>query len=321
MGIKVGVIGLGYMGSAHARIYSGLKSCELVGVCDNDPHKKYLAETYRCSFFERTGDLLKEKLDAVSVCTPTSSHKKVAMEALEQSKNVLIEKPLADTTENGEKILDARKSGVLAVGYIERFNPAIMKLRETADMCDIYSTVSLRFGPYPPRIKDTGVLLDLGSHEIDILRYLTRAQPEVIYAYVSNNLNDDLEDYAFVSLKYGHIHSHVEVSWLPAYKLRMIDLFGNEKFYSLDCAQQKLKYCKAPPKIKMDSGSWQDILWLSRNVSEEIPVSHAEPLALELEAYIASIKKGELIEPLCSAEEALEVLRIVQESSKKKVPK
>lgn len=142
MGIKVGVIGLGYMGSAHARIYSQLKGCELVGVCDVDSSKKYLAERHRCKFFKRIKDFLKEDLDAVSICTPTSFHKQVALEALKEGKHILIEKPLATDVKGAEEILKARKSEVLAVGYIERFNPAVDKLKEVVDYNDIYSTIS-----------------------------------------------------------------------------------------------------------------------------------------------------------------------------------
>jgi UDP-N-acetylglucosamine 3-dehydrogenase len=314
MGIKVGVVGLGYMGSAHARVYSQLKGCELVGVCDTDSSKKHLAEKYQCKFFERIEDFLKENLDAVSICTPTTSHKKIALKALNEGKHVLIEKPLATTVEDAEKILEARKSEILAVGFIERFNPAVGKLREIVDFCDIYSTVSLRFGPYPPRIKDIGVLLDVASHEIDTLSYLTGTEPEVVYAYTSNHLNNGFEDYAYLSLKCGHIHSHIETSWLPTYKLRLINLYGNESFYSLNYAQQKIKFWKAPPQVKIDSGSWHDILRLSGNVNEDVSVSQMEPLELELKCFIESIRKGEILDPLCSCEEGLSVLRIVKKS-------
>jgi len=316
MGIKVGVIGLGHIGSAHARVYSQLKGCELVGICDIDPQKKYLAETYQCCFFKKFKDFLKVDLDAVSICTPTSCHKQIALEALRKSKHVLVEKPLATNVKDAEKILKAKKSEILAVGYVERFNPAVDRLKETVDFSDIYSTVSLRFGPCPPSIKDIGVLLDLASHEIDMLSYVTKTQPEVIYAYVSNHLNNGFEDYAYISLKYGRTHSHIETSWLPTYKLRVMELYGSENFYSLDYAQQELKCYRASPQVKIDSRSWRDILLLSKNVNEEILVSHAEPLKLELKCFIESIRKGEVLEPLCSGEEGLRVLEIAKESFK-----
>jgi len=311
---KVGIIGLGFMGSAHARVYSQLKECDLVGICDDSSDKKYLAQTYHCKFFENFEDLLKEELNAVSICTPTSTHRDITIEALEKGKHVLLEKPLAINSRSGEEMVEkAVKMGkLLAVGYIERFNPVVGELTKIVDFSQIYSTVSFRFGPMPPRIKDIGVLLDLGTHEIDILNYLTKTRPEVIYTYVSKNLNNIFEDYAYLSLKYGHLHSHIETSWLPNYKLRLIHLYGNERFYILNYAQQNLKSYRPPPKFKIEYGSWQDILWLSRNVEEDILVTPSEPLKLQLKRFIESIKKGEALDPLCSGQEALDVLKVVE---------
>jgi hypothetical protein len=111
-------------------------------------------------------------------------------------------------------------------------------------------------------------------------------------------------------LKYGHIHSHIEASWLPNYKLRLINLYGNERFYTLNYAQQKLKSYRAPPKAKIEHGCWDDILWLSRHVEEEIPVSSGEPLLMELQCFIDSVKSNKLLDPLCNTQEALQVLEV-----------
>jgi UDP-N-acetylglucosamine 3-dehydrogenase len=199
---------------------------------------------------------------------------------------------------------------LLAVGYVERFNSAVRKLKEVVDFSQIYSTVSMRFGPFPPRVKYSGVFLDLASHEIDILNYLIGTQPEVLYSHLSSKYNNGFEDYAYISLRYGHIHSHIEASWLPNYKLRLIQLFGNETFYSLNYAQQKLKAFRAPPKVKIENGCWVDILWLSRHVGEDISISATEPLLMELQCFIDSVKRNEISDPLCSPQEALQVLKV-----------
>ena len=274
MKVKVGVVGLGFMGSAHARVYSQLKECELVGICDNNSEKKHLAKMYNCKFFEDSKHFLEENLDAVSVCTPTPMHRDIVIDALEKGKHVLVEKPFADNLRNGEDMMKkaAKMDRLLAVGYIERFNSAVGKVREIMDFSQIYSTVSIRFGPLPPRTKYAGVFLDLVSHEIDVLNYLTKIQPDVLYTHISSRSGNVFEDYAYISLKYGHLHSHIEAGWLPNYKLRLINLYGNERFYTLNYAQQSLKAYRAPPKAKMEHGSWEDMLWLSRNVEEDIPV-------------------------------------------------
>jgi len=319
MKVKVGVVGLGFMGSAHARVYSKLKECELVGICDSNSDKKHLAKAYNCKFFEDSEEFLGENLDAVSVCTPTSMHRDVVIAALEKGKHVLVEKPFADSLNHGEEMVKkaARMDRLLAVGYIERFNSAVRKLREVVDCSQIYSTVSMRFGPFPPRTKYSGVFLDLASHEIDILNYLTKTQPEVLYTHFSSRSNSVFEDYAYISLKYGHIHSHIEASWIPNYKLRLIHLYGNESFYTLNYAQQKLKSYRAPPEAKIEHGSWNDILWLSRHVEEEIPVSASEPLLMELQCFIDSVKRNEVLDPLCNTQEALQVLEVADSAFSK----
>ena len=323
MKIKVGVIGLGFMGLAHARVYNRLKNCELVGICDNDPNKKHFAKIYHCNFCENFEEFLKQDIDAVSVCTPTSFHKPVVLDALEKGKHVLVEKPFADTLKNGREMeKKAQKTDkILVTGYIERFNSAVSKLKEIVDFSQIYSTVSMRFGPFPPRTKYSGVFLDLASHEIDILNYLTKTKPEVLYSHFSSRAKSDFEDYAYISLKYGHIHSHIEASWLPNYKLRLIHLYGNDKFYTLNYAQQKLKAYRAPPKAKIETGSWDDILWLSRHVEDEIPISSGEPLMMELQCFIDSVKRNEILDPLCSTQEALQVLEVADTAFSKLGPK
>jgi UDP-N-acetylglucosamine 3-dehydrogenase len=319
MKLKVGVIGLGLMGSAHARVYSKLKDCELVGICDINSDRKRLSKIYNCKFFQDSEEFFEANLDAVSVCTPTSVHRAVVEDALKNGKHVLVEKPFADSLKNGKEMAKkaVKMDRLLAVGYIERFNSAVRKLSEIVDFSQIFSTVSTRFGPLPPRIKDTGVFLDLASHEIDILNFLTKTRPEVLYTHFSNKSDSIFEDYAYISLKYGHLHSHIEASWLPNYKLRLIYLYGNKKFYILNYAQQKLTSCKAPPAAKIEKGSWNDILWLSRHIEEDIPVSATEPLTMELQCFIESVKKHKLSDQLCNTQEALQVLEVVESAYNK----
>ena len=307
------------MGSAHARVYKKLKDCELVAICDSDSDKKHLAKMYDCKFCDDSEAFFGEDFDAVSVCAPTSLHRDLVLQALEHGKHILVEKPFADSLMHGKEMVKKSVSvdRLLAVGYIERFNSAVRALREVVDCSEIYSTVSMRFGPFPPRTKYSGVFLDLACHEIDILNYLTQTEPEVLYTHFSNKSANSFEDYAYISLKYGHIHSHIEASWLPNYKLRLINLYGNDRFYVLNYAQQKLKSCRAPPKAKIENGSWNDILWLSRHVEEEIPVFANEPLAMELQCFVDSVKQNQILDPLCTPKEALQVLKVMDNAFSK----
>jgi UDP-N-acetylglucosamine 3-dehydrogenase len=314
--IKVGVIGLGFMGSAHARVYNELKDCELVAICDSDPNKKSLAKNYSSKFFTNSEDFFNQNMDAVSICTPTSMHKKIVINALNNNKHVLVEKPFSDNLAHGQEMAKKSKSTnrLLAVGYIERFNSAVKELKKSIDFSKIFSTVSIRFGPFPPRTKYCGVFIDLASHEIDLLNFLTQSNPKILYKHFSSKIENNFEDYAYISLQYDHIHSHIEVSWLPNYKLRIINLYGNNNFYTLNYAQQNLRTFRSPPKAKIEHGSWNDILWLSRHVEEEIPVLADEPLVNELQCFIDSIKKNEIISPLCTPNEGLQVLKVIEDA-------
>ena len=147
MTVKVGVIGLGFMGSAHARVYKKLRNSQLIAICDSDPQKKQVAEDYSCNFYVDLKEFFKEDLDAVSVCTPTSMHKEVVISTLENGLHALVEKPFSDSLQNGKKMIrKAEKTGrLLAVGYIERFNSAVRKLSKVVNFSNIFSTVSMRF--------------------------------------------------------------------------------------------------------------------------------------------------------------------------------
>ena len=113
------------------------------------------------------------------------------------------------------------------------------------------------------------------------------------------------------------MHSHIEASWLPNYKLRLIHLYGNQRFYTLNYAQQKLKSYRAPPKAKIEHGNWEDILWLSRHVQDDIQIACKEPLVMELKCFIDSVKRNEILDPLCNTNEALQVLEISDEALSK----
>jgi len=133
---RAGVIGIGAMGKNHARVYSQLPDVELIGVADvNQNLVASVAQSYDCKPYADYHDLLGENLDAVSIVVPTTLHKKVALDAIKKGINVLVEKPIADTVENADEMMEAsRDSRVkLMVGHVERFNPAIIKLKELID--------------------------------------------------------------------------------------------------------------------------------------------------------------------------------------------
>lgn len=170
--VKVGVIGVGSMGKHHVRIYSELKEADLVGVYDtNEELAKKIASQFNIKAFKHIDSLLRE-VEAVSIATHTLSHKKIALRVIEAGVHLLVEKPLAENSQAAEEIaLAAEKKGIkLTVGHVERFNPVIRALKDILLSEPAQLITIQRVGPFPPRVKDVGIILDIGIHDIDIIQ-------------------------------------------------------------------------------------------------------------------------------------------------------
>ena len=173
--LRVGVVGTGAMGQNHVRIYHEMEGVELAGIADVDEQRvNSLAKQYEIEGFTDYRQLFDHDLDAVSIVVPTKLHRQVVFEALEAGLDVLVEKPIADTIENANAMIAKAKevNRNLMVGHIERFNPAVMRLKEIIESGILGKIVSIstrRVGPYNPRIRDVGVILDIGVHDICLL--------------------------------------------------------------------------------------------------------------------------------------------------------
>ncbi len=230
--MRVGVIGAGAMGQNHIRTYSQMGGVELVGIADIDKNRiEALSKQYNTEGFLDYRDLLQRDLDAVSVVVPTTMHRRVALEVIGRGTNLLVEKPIADTVENAEAIVQAaEKKGVkIMVGHIERFNPAVMKMKELIDSGELGKIVSVntrRVGPYNPRIRDVGVILDIGVHDIDIISYLLGSQVSEVYAIAGADIHSQ-EDHASIMLRFGENKAGiVETNWLTPHKARQFTVIG-----------------------------------------------------------------------------------------------
>jgi UDP-N-acetylglucosamine 3-dehydrogenase len=177
--LRAAVIGVGSMGRNHARVYASIEGIDLVAVSDeNQESAEQTGYMYRCNAYTDYREMLaREDLDLVSVAVPTRHHYTVAAEVIDHGVALLIEKPIAATVAEGRELIDrAHRGGVLlTVGHIERFNPAIIALKDCLDSCEIgrvFQVAVRRVGPYPARIIDVGVVVDLATHDMDILNYL-----------------------------------------------------------------------------------------------------------------------------------------------------
>lgn len=293
--LRVGVIGVGAMGRNHARIYSELPEVELVAVADVDEQLAHsIAKGYGGKPCVDHNDLLKEDLDAVSIAVPTTLHKKVALQAIQKGVSVLIEKPIADAMEDADRIIKAaRQNGVkLMVGHIERFNPAIMKLRDlinNGQLGDIISISAKRVGPYNPRVKDVGVIVDIGTHDIDIMCYLYGEKVREVYA-LAGSVVHDYEDHAIVTLSFSNGRSGViETNWLTPHKVRTLTVIGSKGIAEVDYAESSLRI--------------SDREWI-----REAKIDKEEPLRLELEHFIDCVRHDK--SPLVSGEVARHTLEV-----------
>ncbi len=295
MRIKVGVIGAGGMGQHHIRVYSELKNVELAGIADVDVARTAkLAATYKTKAYTDYKELLKQNLDAVSIVVPTLAHKEVALAAINAGVNILVEKPIADTLENAAEIIKlADKAGLkLMVGHTERFNPAIIKLKEIVNSGILGKIVSIsarRVGPYHPRIRDVGIIMDLGVHDIDVISYLYKRNVEEIYAIGGANIHP-FEDHASIILRYeDECAGVIETNWLTPHKIRELTVIGLKGVAYMDYINQTLEIYNDERPAKIE-------------------IKKDEPLKNELEYFIECLSKNK--QPSPSGEEGKEVLRI-----------
>ncbi len=277
--MKVGVIGAGAMGQNHLRIYNEMRDIELVGVCDIDKARATsLARTYNTRPFFEPEKLLEQELDAVSIVVPTTLHSKVALQAIKSGTHLLVEKPIADTVENADIMIKAAHDAKvkLMVGHIERFNPAVLKLKEIIDsgmLGKIVSISSRRVGPYNPRIRDVGIIMDLGVHDIDVISYLYGRKINEVYTIAGSDIHS-FEDHASILLRCDtNLSGMVETNWLTPHKIRNLTAIGLKGVAYLDYIKQTVEL--------------HDEAWI-----RTAKVEPREPLKNELEHFIKAVSNG-----------------------------
>ena len=260
----------------------------------------------------------REELDVVSIAVPTRLHKKVALDIISKGINVLIEKPIASTLKEAHKIIEeAKKNKIkLTVGHVERFNPAVRKLKEIIQqgkLGNIISIIAKRVGPFAPQIKDAGVLIDLAVHDIDIINYLLEKEPTKIYANGGKAINSYKEDYAEIFLNYGPISGYIQVNWITPVKIRELHITGTKGYAQLNYITQELNLYQSKYKKEFDDyGDFVIKFGSSKKVS--IPVKFEEPLKLEIESFLKSVKENKKLE--VTAKEGLNALKIALKALK-----
>ena len=314
--MRVAVIGVGSMGFNHLRVYSELEGVQLAGVSDVSPERlKAITDRFAVSTYSDYRELIeKEKPEAISITVPTSDHEDVATFALKAGVHTLIEKPIAASVEEGKRIIALAKETkrLLMIGHIIRFNPAIQALKKRLDNGDlgrIFQIFCRRAGPFPARIRDVGVVIDLAPHDVDIMRFLTGLSPTRVYAETQQQIHTNHEDLLFGLLRFsGGLTGALELNWLTPKKIRETLVLGEKGLFYVDDLLQDLFFYE---NAQASGELWSPLNTL-RGVSEgpmtRFELQKQEPLKAELKAFLHAVESGGPA-PV-SGEDGLEALRL-----------
>lgn len=314
--LKAAVIGVGSIGQNHARVYREMDGAQLVAVVDaNAANAARIGGRLNVPHYSDVNQMLEEqKPDLVSISVPTSLHFSVGMDMIARGLHVLMEKPITSTLEQAEELCAAaKKQGVLlAVGHIERFNPAVMelrrRLREGMALGKVYQIHTQRLSPYPSRIQDAGVVIDLASHDIDLMRYLTGEEITRVYGETLQSINSDREDMfnGLMRFRSGTV-GVLNVNWMTPTKIRRLTVTGARGMFDCNLISQELFFYE-----NETAPSQWDALSVLRGVSEGnivgIKLQRHEPLAAELGDFVAAVRDGR--QPTVTGLDGLETLRL-----------
>ena len=298
--LRAAVIGVGAMGKHHARVYSELENVELVGVADPDPSVRDLvaARCHTRGYVDYRKLVEVEKPEVVSLVVPTCYHYAIARDLVERGVHVLVEKPITDTIEEGRALVrQAEARGVkLGVGHIERFNPAVIALKERLDRGELGAPFQVsvrRIGGFPPRVRDVGVVLDLATHDLDVMRYLIGGRVVRVSAEIARESNDSRADILCGLLRFDNgVIGLLDVNWVSPTKIRSLTVNGQCGMFVVNYLTQDLEFYE---NANADS-TWES-LQVFRGVAEgrmiRYPISRREPLSLELQAFARSVSHDE----------------------------
>ncbi|HRN69564.1 MAG TPA: Gfo/Idh/MocA family oxidoreductase [Candidatus Woesebacteria bacterium] len=318
--MKVCVIGIGNIGKHHVRIYSEIPEIEFTAISDiNETTGSVLAKKFRIKFYRDFEEMLATELpDFVSICVPTSLHYKIAKICIKKKINVLIEKPITEKIDDAKELIRlSKKYNVkLFVGHVERFNPAVKKVKEMInknDLGKITAIIARRVGGFPPQIKDADVTIDLAIHDIDVINYLLEQTPKSVYYNKQKNHIKNREDSVEIFLKYQNTSAYIQANWITPVKIRKLTITGTEGYLELDYITQKIEFYKSNyKKFKEASKNFSDYIMIFSDPDKiNISVAKKEPLKEELLHYINCVKNNIDMDPTF----AVDALKIATSSS------
>jgi UDP-N-acetylglucosamine 3-dehydrogenase len=301
--LGVAVIGTGFWGKNHARVFRELEETELLAICDIDASRaKAVAEQFGAKPYTSTSRMLRNKnIEAVSVCTWSTSLSKEALKALSAGKHVLVEKPMAANAKQAERLLQtAEKGGLhLTVGFLMRFIPGLRLIRKAVEdqsLGKVVCATAKRVSQWPERIGDVGVVKDTAIHDVDVMRYVFNEDPVEVYARTGSMRHKKFEDYAQIMLTFKSGKSaFIESNWLTPYKTRILVVTGSESIMKLDYITQELTIESA-----------------SENLQPRL--TQQEPLKFELQHFARCVAGKE--KPVVMGIDGLKALQVAEAALK-----
>ena len=314
--LKTAVIGVGAMGYNHARVNWELPEADLVGVADTDEGAaQRVAQKFGTRAYTDYRHMLDiAQPDAVTLAVPTIHHHAIALELIGRGIPLLIEKPIAFTVQEGQAIIDAaREAGVkLFIGHIERFNPAVIALKAhiaQGDLGRVFQIDAHRQGPFPARINDVGVVIDLAVHDLDIMRYITGSEVVRAYAETERRIHSQHEDLltGLVRLADGTVGT-LTINWLTPTKIRELLVTGERGLFHVNLLTQDLFFYE---NAVADGPDWDSLRMLRGEREGQMTrfvLAKKEPLRAEQEAFLAAVRNE--VPVAVSGEDGLRALQL-----------
>jgi predicted dehydrogenase len=296
--LRMGVIGVGVMGSNHARVLTDMPGVQLLAVADPDRKQRdFVTRALGCAGVDSLDALLDLGVEAVTIAAPTHLHRDIALACIARGIHVLVEKPISSSVAEGREIIAAaQRAGVtLMVGHVERFNPAVEAIKNAIRGEDILSIAITRVGPFPPRMSNVGVVIDLAVHDIDLIRWFTDSDIIDVQPQLSSAVAER-EDIALLQFRTASgVLAHINTNWLTPFKARNVTVATRGKYIMGDLLTRQVTEC---------FGFQPDGSYSMRHLS----VGHAEPLRAELMAFVNAIVEQK--PPAVTGEEGVASLEI-----------
>lgn len=317
--LKIAVLGAGYMGQNHVKILSSLPNVTLASVCDIDKQKtERLARQYKIRQYNNFLTLFeKEDLNTVSICLPTTLHYKAAVQAVKKKLSIFLEKPICATVQDAKKLTALAKKQNIAVmiGHIERFNPVVNEIKQriaSGELGKIIKIHTQRLSPPPSPQQDVSVIVDLATHDIDVIRYILNDSPISIFSETNSNFHKK-EGLMSALLRFPKgIIGLVEVSWLHPVKTRNLTIIGENGMYHANYLTQELFFYRQNKRLFKNN--LDPLSAFNQADVVKIAFESKEPLYLELKAFTESLINGNSM-PV-TAKDGLIALEVAEKMTK-----